>query len=282
MTGSGYIIGQRRDFSSFICRVIVNGLLSFLLPGAAIGPVQYRRKVLSGWQILWEALLLEKINVALDGPAGAGKSTVARHVAKAMDYIYVDTGAMYRAITWKALQLGIRPEDTEAVIETARNMKLELFAHESGQQVYVDGENVTELIRSQEVNRAVSIIAQIPEVRQLLVEKQKKIAAAKGVVMDGRDIGSSVLPDAEVKIFLTASPRIRAERRFKEMNQPGIDLDELEKQICQRDEMDRNRVHSPLVQAEDAVLLDTSDMDLNEVVEAVLKLCRSKVTGEGN
>ncbi|GIP32368.1 (d)CMP kinase [Paenibacillus sp. J2TS4] len=222
---------------------------------------------------------MDKINVALDGPAGAGKSTVARHVAKALGYIYVDTGSMYRAVTWKALHSGIRPEDTPAVIAAAERMQLELSPAETGQQVYVDGENVTELIRSQEVNQAVSIIAQIPEIRRLLADKQKKLAASKGVVMDGRDIGSSVLPDAEVKVFLTASPRIRAERRFKELEPCNIDLDELEKQICLRDEMDRNRTHSPLVQAEDAVLIDSSDMDLPEVIEAVLKLCRFKVSG---
>lgn len=222
---------------------------------------------------------MKKFNIALDGPAGAGKSSVARLVAGALGFIYVDTGAMYRAVTWKVLQMGLHPEQTEEVIATARNMTIELKPGAFGQQVFVDGLEVTDSIRSGEVNRNVSLVARIPEVRQHLVSIQKSLAAGKGIVMDGRDIGTQVIPDAEVKIFLTASPRKRAERRYSELLQPQITLDQLEREIAERDEMDRKRDVSPLIQAEDALLLDSTNMPLEQVVEAVLELCRSKVSG---
>lgn len=217
-----------------------------------------------------------KFNVALDGPAGAGKSTVARMVAKELGYVYVDTGAMYRAITWKALHEGISLEDLSAIADMTACTRIELLPGLAGQTVLVDGQDVTECIRSKEINLHVSHIAAIPEVRERLVGMQKAMAAAKGIVMDGRDIGTSVIPDAEVKIFLTASARRRAERRYLETDESGVSLDDLEKDIERRDQLDRGRKMSPLRQAEDAVLLDSTDMSLDEVVNAVLELCRTK------
>lgn len=218
-----------------------------------------------------------KFNVALDGPAGAGKSTVARMVAKELGYVYVDTGAMYRAITWKTLQQGIPMEDQAGIAGMAASTRIELLPGQSGQTVLVDGQDVTERIRSKEINLHVSHIAAIPEVRERLVAMQKTMASSKGVVMDGRDIGTSVLPDAEVKVFLTASARKRAERRYLEMDAAETTLPELEREIERRDQLDRGRAISPLRQAEDAVLLDSTEMSLDEVVNAVLELCRTKM-----
>ncbi|WP_438432317.1 (d)CMP kinase [Gorillibacterium sp. sgz500922] len=220
---------------------------------------------------------MNRINIALDGPAGAGKSTVARLVASALGFVYVDTGAMYRAVTWKILQLGLRPDDAEEVARATRNMEIRLARSEQGQLVFVDGENVTDYIRSADINRNVSFIAQNREVRRLLVEKQKELAREKGVVMDGRDIGTSVLPDAEVKVFLTASARRRAERRYAEAGTPEQTIEEMEAEISRRDQIDTNREASPLRRADNAILLDTTEMELAEVVEAVLSMCRSYV-----
>ncbi|RAV18676.1 (d)CMP kinase [Paenibacillus contaminans] len=222
---------------------------------------------------------MNKFNIALDGPAGAGKSTVARLVANELGFVYIDTGAMYRAVTWKVLELGILADQTAKVIETAKAMDIVLQPGPTGQQVLVDGEDVTDRIRSAAINANVSLIAQIAEVRELLVSKQKAMAASKGVVMDGRDIGTQVLPDAEVKIFLTASARERAERRYKEMDKPAITVEQLELEIARRDKLDSEREVSPLVQAQDAVLLDSSNIPLQDVVGKVLELCRAKVTG---
>lgn len=222
---------------------------------------------------------MKNFNIALDGPAGAGKSTVARLVAKELGFVYVDTGSMYRAITWKVLKNGIPVSDERKIVEIARATDIRLKAGENGQQVYVDGFDVTSEIRTGEINQCVSLVARIPEVRELLVQKQKAMAAGKGVVMDGRDIGTKVLPDAEVKVFLTASVRERAERRFQEMNDPTITLEQLEKDIAQRDKLDREREASPLVQAVDAVFLDTTGMPLDKVVATILDLCRTKVSG---
>lgn len=224
---------------------------------------------------------MEKINIAIDGPAGAGKSTIARLVAETLGFVYVDTGAMYRGVTWNVLKAGVSPSDTERVAAIARRMKLELRPGRDGQQVFVDGEDVTGQIRTPEVNENVSDVAKIREVRELLVAKQKEMTAAKGVVMDGRDIGTHVLPDAEVKVFLTASPRIRAERRFKEMmmSHPEMTIDQLEQDIARRDRIDEQREVSPLVRAPDAVLLDSTSMTIPDVVETILELCRAKAPG---
>jgi CMP/dCMP kinase len=225
---------------------------------------------------------LDTYNIAIDGPAGAGKSTIARLVAGALGFVYVDTGAMYRAVTWKALQEGILPSQTERVIAVAREMDISLLPGPNGQQVLVDGIDVTKEIRSTAVTANVSQIASIGEVRELLVLKQKRLAAAKGVVMDGRDIGTHVLPDAEIKIFLTASARKRAERRHKELQQAGnseMTLDEIEQDIARRDQMDQEREVSPLVKAHDAILVDSTEMTISEVASNILELCKAKVSG---
>jgi CMP/dCMP kinase len=220
---------------------------------------------------------LGKFNIALDGPAGAGKSTVARMVARELDYVYVDTGSMYRAITWKVLINGVPLEDIAGIARMAASTRISLKPGPLGQTVYADGQEVTEEIRTNEINLHVSHIAAIPAVREILVRMQKEMASGKGVVMDGRDIGTSVLPDAEVKVFLTASARKRAERRYQELKVRDITLDELEKDIERRDQLDCSREVSPLRQAQDAVLLDSTDMSLEEVVHAVLELCRTKM-----
>jgi cytidylate kinase len=226
---------------------------------------------------------LNKLNIALDGPAGAGKSTIARLVAARLGYIYIDTGAMYRAVTYKALQLGLTIDQPEKIVEMAGRMKLDWVAGEQGQRVIVDGEDVTEPIRSIEVNRRVSLVSQIAGVRELLTRMQQQMAARKGVVMDGRDIGTHVLPDADVKVFLTASVAERAQRRFKEMQSAGqaINLEQLEADIAERDRMDEQREISPLIRARDAVLLDCTTLSINEVVERILELCRMKADGGG-
>lgn len=224
---------------------------------------------------------METYNIAIDGPAGAGKSTIARLVANALNFIYVDTGAMYRAVTWKMLEEGLLPEQAEAVIAMAERMNIELLPGAEGQQVLVDGVDVTKQIRTTAITDYVSQIASIGEIRELLVAKQKQLAARKGVVMDGRDIGTHVLPNAEVKIFLTASARERAERRFKEM-QAGelkMTLDELEQDIARRDQMDQERAISPLKKAEDAILLDSTHLTIPQVVDEILGLCNAKVSG---
>jgi cytidylate kinase len=188
---------------------------------------------------------------------------------------------MYRAVTWKMLQEEIAPEQSDKIAELAGRMRIELLPGEHGQRVLVDGRDVTDEIRSLAVNRLVGKVAQIPEVRRLLVQKQRQMAAAKGVVLDGRDIGTEVLPDAEVKIFLTASVKERAERRYHELARVGqtIPLEQLEKEIAERDRMDEQREISPLVQAPDAVLIDSTDKTIEQVVDEVLTLCRSRSGG---
>jgi cytidylate kinase len=221
-----------------------------------------------------------KINIAIDGPAGAGKSTIARLVANALGFIYVDTGAMYRVVTWKSMQAGLQPEQQVEIVQLTKQLNIELIPEDEGQQVKADGEDVTREIRKAGVNSRVSQIAQIEEVRKLLVSKQKQMAASKGVVMDGRDIATHVLPDAEVKVYLTASVQERASRRFKETNDSSSSLEQLEKEISLRDTMDKEREISPLVIAKDAIVLDSTNLSISEVVDYILNLCRTKMTGE--
>lgn len=223
----------------------------------------------------------DRINIAIDGPAGAGKSTVARLVAKELSYIYVDTGAMYRAVTWFMTKLAIGPESPEEVLQHTRNMSLELRPGADGQKVYVNGEDVTPYIRSTQVNSIVSRYAQIEGLRSHLVHLQRQMALRKGVVMDGRDIGTTVLPDAEVKIFLTASVKERALRRFNELSDAdNMSLEQLEKDIAKRDALDEQREISPLRCAEDATILDTTNMDIHQVVNTIVSMCRSQRDGE--
>lgn len=221
------------------------------------------------------------INIAIDGPAGAGKSTVARLVAQELGYVYIDTGAMYRSVAWKVLKAGIPVQDSEAIIELARQTDIKLLPGGDKQKVLIDGEDRTEEIRSLQVSRIVSHISQIEGVREHLVRLQQWLAARKGVVMDGRDIGTRVLPDAELKIFLTASVRTRAMRRYAEIGrQQDITLEQLEREIAERDRMDEQRDTSPLVCAEDAVRIDSSDLSAEEVVGRIIELCRAYIGGD--
>ncbi|NMO96953.1 (d)CMP kinase [Paenibacillus lemnae] len=222
-----------------------------------------------------------RINIAIDGPAGAGKSTVARKVASRLQYIYVDTGAMYRAVTWFMQKEGISAENAVKVLQMVQNMVIELKPHENGQMVMLNGEDVTPYIRSLQVNAEVSRYAQIEDLRTHLVHLQRQMAMTKGVVMDGRDIGTTVLPDAEVKIFMTASVRERALRRFNELDKAEpITLEQLEADIARRDKLDEEREVSPLKKAEDAVTLDTTNMSIDEVVEYITAYCIVQMDGE--
>lgn len=225
---------------------------------------------------------MDKFNIAIDGPAGAGKSTVARMVAQKLGFVYVDTGAMYRAVTWKALSLGLAPEQAEQIASMANSMKLEIRPGKEGQVVLVDGMEVTEAIRSASVTASVSAISQIPEIRLLLVSMQQQMAQAKGIVMDGRDIGTQVLPDAEVKVYLTASVKARAARRYEEikLKQPGMTLEQLEREQSERDRMDQERDISPLRRASDAILLDATEMNAQQVADRILEISQAS-SGKG-
>ncbi|MDO7905093.1 (d)CMP kinase [Paenibacillus sp. JX-17] len=221
------------------------------------------------------------INVAIDGPAGAGKSTVARKVAEALEYVYIDTGAMYRAVSWYMIRNDILPEHVEEVEHHVKNLVIDLVPDAGGQKVYCNGEDVTTVIRSLEVTNVVSLYASIESVRTHLVQNQRQMALRKGVVMDGRDIGTTVLPDAEVKIFMTASVQERALRRFKELGDSfDITLEQLEKDIANRDKLDEEREISPLRCSEDAIVLDTTHMSIPEVVETIAAYCRAARDGE--
>lgn len=219
---------------------------------------------------------LPRINIAIDGPAGAGKSTVARIVARELHYIYVDTGAMYRSVAWKAMEAGVPPDDAGKVAELAGMLDIRLIPGPDGQRVMVDGEDVSSQIRSLEVNRQVSHYAKIEGVRTRMAELQRQMAENKGIVMDGRDIGTHVLPNAELKVFLTASPKERALRRFKELgDQPGITLEQLEADIAERDRLDREREIAPLVQAADARLVDSTGRTADDVAGEIAEWGRA-------
>jgi cytidylate kinase len=216
------------------------------------------------------------INIAIDGPAGAGKSTVARLVAERLRYIYVDTGAMYRAVTFIALRRGIPIEDERRIGDLARQLDIVLLPGDARQRVLADGEDITAHIRSLEVSRNVSRVAAIEAVRLRMAELQRQMAKSKGVVMDGRDIGTHVLPDAELKVFLTASPRERALRRYRELGDaPQVTLEQLEHEIAERDRMDREREIAPLVQAPDARYIDSTGRTIEEVVDEIVEWGRA-------
>ena len=213
-------------------------------------------------------------SIAIDGPAGAGKSTIAKLVAKDLGFIYVDTGAMYRAMALYMINNNIDPGDSEKISATCQSADITI-KHENGiQVVYLNGENVNSLIRTEAVGNMASASSVNGDVRKKLVELQQKLAETVDVVMDGRDIGTVVLPNADLKIFLTASSRVRAERRYLELKEKGTDcdLDTIEKEIIERDERDMNREIAPLKQAEDAILIDSSDMTIAEVVDKIIDL----------
>ena len=219
---------------------------------------------------------MKDLIVAIDGPAGAGKSTVAQLAARELGCTYIDTGAMYRAVAWKTLQQN-KPVTDELIVDVVKDIHVELAYSEGKTIVTVDGIDVTGEIRTPEVTGIVSQVAALGPVRSRMVELQRRMAENGSVLMDGRDIATSVLPNANVKIFLTASIEERARRRYKEMKEKGYDvtLEELQKDIAARDKADSEREISPLVQAPDAELLDTSDMGIDEVVQAIVDRCRN-------
>ena len=214
--------------------------------------------------------------VAIDGPAGAGKSTIAKLVAKKKGYIYVDTGAMYRGLAIHFLDQGIHAQETDKVIKACQNAQVTIRYEEGVQQVYLNGKNITSRLREEEVGNMASVTSAIPEVRAKLLELQQNLAHTQDVIMDGRDIGTCVLPNADVKVFLTASVETRAKRRYQELQEKGIacDLEEIKSDIQERDHRDMTREIAPLKQAEDAYLVDSSDMTIDEVVDAIVELCK--------
>lgn len=215
-------------------------------------------------------------NIAIDGPAGAGKSTIAKLVAKEKGYIYVDTGAMYRGLAIHFLKKGIQPDEKEKIIDACKDAEVSIGYEDGAQQIYLNGENITSMLREEAVGNMASISSAVPEVRAKLLDLQRNLAKEKDVVMDGRDIGTNVLPNADVKIYLTASVECRANRRFKELTEKGIacNYDEIAQDIQERDTRDMNREIAPLKKADDAVLVDSSDMTIEEVVKAITGLCR--------
>ena len=213
-------------------------------------------------------------NIAIDGPAGAGKSTIAKKLAADLGYVYVDTGAMYRAMAYYFLQNGIDAKDENAIADACSNVDVTIQYVNGEQQVILNGENVNGVIRQEEVGNMASATSVYPVVRTKLVELQRQLASKENVIMDGRDIGTVVLPNANVKLYLTASSAVRAKRRFDELTAKGVecDIDAIEKDIIDRDYRDMHRETSPLRQAEDAVLLDSSNLDIDGVVAEMKKI----------
>lgn len=216
--------------------------------------------------------------IAIDGPAGAGKSTIAKMVAKELGFIYVDTGAMYRAMALYMINNNIDAGDSEKISATCQSADITIKHVDGAQKVYLNGEDVTDLVRREEVGKMASASSVNGDVRKKLVELQQKLAETTDVVMDGRDIGTVVLPNADLKVFLTASSRVRAERRYKELTQKGetCDIDAIEKDIIERDYRDSHREISPLKQAEDAILVDSSYMTIDEVAKKIINLYEGK------
>ena len=210
------------------------------------------------------------IRIAIDGPGGAGKSTIAKLVGDKLGLEYIDTGAMYRAVGLKLNRKGIKPDDLISISNVLEETTIDFV----NGKIILDGDDVSDIIRTQEISKLASIYSQIPEVRSKLVDIQRKIAAGKSVIMDGRDIGTNVLTDAELKVFLTADSMVRARRRYEELRSKGVNanLDDIHEEIKERDYQDMNRKLNPLVQAEDAIRLDTSDMTIDEVVNTIVAM----------
>ena len=220
-----------------------------------------------------------KIAVAVDGPAGAGKSYISKIVAKKLGFLYIDTGAMYRSVTWAVLHNHIDVNNQKAVEALLPELDLTMEASDDSCKVFIAGQDVTDFIRTPQVNNAVSIVASYKGVRQYLVERQRLMAEAGGVILDGRDIGSVVLPNAELKIYLTASVEARAMRRYLEVKGTVNEqtVEDIKDSVMQRDDMDKNRKESPLIQVEDAVLVDSSEMTFDETVEHILHLVQERI-----
>lgn len=224
---------------------------------------------------------MQERSIAIDGPAGAGKSTLARALARELGYLYVDTGAIYRTVALRAREAGADPSDPEQVAPLLEDLDLRMdYGGDGVQRMYLSGRDVTETIRENKISALASQVAALPAVREFLLDFQRKQAREHDVVMDGRDIGTVVLPQAGVKIFLTAAPEARARRRTAELLQRGqdADFDEILREIRQRDEQDENRPVAPLRQAEDAALLDTTNLDLKGSLEALLTLVRERLS----
>ena len=215
------------------------------------------------------------MNIAIDGPAGAGKSTIAKLCAKKMNLIYVDTGAMYRAVALYLLESGIDVNDRNAVADKCKCASVDIKYEDGNQNVYLNGVNVTGRLREEAVGNTASVTSAVPEVRAQIFSLQRGLADRGGVIMDGRDIGTVVMPDADVKIYLTASSDVRANRRVKELLEKGeeANFEEIKKDIEERDHRDMTREISPLKQADDAILVDTSEMTIEQVVEKIVSLC---------
>ena len=215
-------------------------------------------------------------NIAIDGPAGAGKSTIAKLVAKELGFIYVDTGAMYRGLAVHFLKKGIVPGEVEKIEAACEDAKVELGYENGVQQVYLNGENITSQLREEAVGNMASVSSAVPAVRAKLLDLQRNLAKEKDVVMDGRDIGTNVLPNADVKVYLTASVECRAMRRFKELEEKGeaCDVEQIRQDIQERDERDMTREIAPLKQAEDTTLIDSSEMGIDDVVKAIIALTK--------
>lgn len=218
------------------------------------------------------------VNIAIDGPAGAGKSTIAKSVAKELGFIYVDTGAMYRAMALYLIRQNIAPTEKDKMVEACEHAEISIAYKDGIQQVILNGENVTPYLRSEEVGNMASVSSPIPRIREKLVELQRVLASKENVVMDGRDIGTCVLPGADVKVYLTASTHTRALRRCRELEEKGIacTVEDIEADINDRDYRDMTRETAPLKQAEDAVLVDSSCMTIEEVKEAIIRLYRER------
>lgn len=218
------------------------------------------------------------MNIAIDGPAGAGKSSIAKLVAKELNYVYVDTGAMFRTIALYFINHNLNTKDESLVSSYCDDINITIEYQKNEQHIFLNGTDVSEAIRKEEVGKQASVIAKYPDVRTKLLSLQQEIAGQTDVIMDGRDIGTVVLPDAECKIYLTASSRVRAERRYKELLEKGepCNIDEIEKDIIARDEQDMNREIAPLTQAEDAVYVDSSDMTIDEVVAEIIRIAKGE------
>lgn len=222
-------------------------------------------------------------NIAIDGPAGAGKSTIAKLAAEKLGFIYIDTGAMYRALAWYFIKNGLDEKDERSIEKACKDIKIRISYQDGEQQLYLNGENITPFIRSEKAGNAASVVSAYKSVRDTLLQLQRDLADKEDVIMDGRDIGTCVLPDADLKLYLTAAARTRAERRYHQLLEKGIEknIAEIEEDIIERDKRDMNREIAPLKQAQDAVYLDTSDMDIHTVIEEILRIFHEKTGKDG-